>query len=182
MHSFSEIIILKPLVFSRHLFILVLLIVFLKLIIQGFITTLNGFSRSAFFESMLIYGTLEYDVMTRGIIREATWSNIIRSCSTFTARDCNAEFSEIFSSEIFRSITDDEKNTFQIIFNAAGYCANCNISVDQETNIVTVLYSLEFSDLLTLPYYWPRFLNIEFQKFVISCSLCGSNNLDGNLA
>jgi len=67
MHSFSEIIILKPLVFSRHLFILVLLIVFLKLIIQGFITTLNGFSRSAFFESMLIYGTLEYDVMTRGI-------------------------------------------------------------------------------------------------------------------
>ena len=69
---------------------------------------------------MVIYETLEYDGIRDNNktnsgalpdVREATWISIIRNCSTFRAKDCNAEFSEIFPSEIFlsfRSISDDD--------------------------------------------------------------------------
>jgi len=67
---------------------------FLEINYRVLLQHLNGFSRSTFFESMLIYGTLEYDSDDEDTrednrinnvlsdIREATWSNIIRSCST----------------------------------------------------------------------------------------------------
>jgi len=42
-------------------------------------------------------------------IRGIVWNQIIRYCPTFVARDCNAEFSEIPSSDIFRSLSNEEK-------------------------------------------------------------------------
>jgi len=98
---------------------------FLEINYRVLLQHLNGFSRSTFFESMLIYGTLEYDSDDEDTrednrinnvlsdIREATWSNIIRSCSTFRARDCNAEFSEIFSSKFLALLLMTRKIYFR---------------------------------------------------------------------
>jgi len=60
---------------------------------------------SNFFELLINSNRTMSLINIRGIV----WNQIIRYCPTFVARDCNAEFSEIPSSDIFRSLSNEEK-------------------------------------------------------------------------
>ena len=45
-------------------------------------------------------------------IREPVWSYIINLCSSFTARDCNACFSQIFEKRTFGYLNEEEESLF----------------------------------------------------------------------
>ena len=45
-------------------------------------------------------------------IREPVWSYIIDVCSSFSARDCNACFSQIFEKRTFGYLNEEEESLF----------------------------------------------------------------------
>ena len=90
---------------------------FLEISQRVILKYVNNISRSDFLESMIACyretdndnNTSYYDVKeVLWNIREVTWARVINHCRSFRARDINAEFSEVFSSEIFRTITNDD--------------------------------------------------------------------------
>ena len=48
-------------------------------------------------------------------IREPVWSYIINLCSSFTARDCNACFSQIFEKGTFSCLNEEEESLFMTL-------------------------------------------------------------------
>ena len=53
-------------------------------------------------------------------IREPIWSKIIENCGSFVNRNCDAQFSEIFSSNFFRILSAREKKFFETTVRAKG--------------------------------------------------------------
>ena len=160
---------------------------FLEISYRAILNHVNNISRSDFFESMLSCfreienSNIQYDVNTEEVlsnIREVTWARVINHCRTFRARDINAEFSKIFSSEIFRSITNDERGIFYTTFNYRVSCTPCNTSSNQEvSNAVTTISANQFPHLIQHPETWPDCLNIPYE---FRCSYC-DRPIDGNL-
>ena len=70
-------------------------------------------------------GTLRYT-------REAIWSYVIGHCSSFRNRNCYVQFSEIFLSSLFETLTAYEKLPFQTFCVHRAMCRSCNIHIDKE--------------------------------------------------
>lgn len=106
---------------------------FLEISYRVILKHLIGISQSLFFASMIENGTgidLERDTQDWEIIlsdiKDPVWRTVISFCRTFQARDATAEFSEIFSSQIFNSLTNDEAEIFQTIEIYEVYCPTCD--------------------------------------------------------
>jgi len=129
-------------------------------------------NRSAFFHLIIDHFLSEEISLTN--LRESVWATVISCCRSFAARDMNAEFSEIFSSEIFRNITDQEKQVFHTSFQLTGFCSNCSIITNViESLPVIALSTLGMPDLIANPQDWPRYLSSS-SPVILQCSDCAS--------
>ena len=59
-------------------------------------------------------------------IREPVWSHIINLCSSFTARDCNSCFSQIFEKRTFSYLNEEEESLFMTLRTFDSFCSSCS--------------------------------------------------------
>ncbi|XP_066932700.1 uncharacterized protein [Clytia hemisphaerica] len=72
-------------------------------------------------------------------IREPLWSRIIGNCDTFKKRDCNAEFQEIFGSDIFKKLSEGERHIFEASFVVQGICNTCGSEKERRETGTTAI-------------------------------------------
>ena len=152
---------------------------FLELGYGIFAKYLQNIARSDFFELLLICGSTEFEEDDSSYvdllceIREPIWQRIMTSCPTFRNQDCNAQFSELFSSEIFRSLTEEEKLLFETEYTLMGTCETCGISrVFDIQVIVNYISGIEYSQLLTASTSWPSVLLNDRMDNSVQCFQC----------
>ena len=75
-------------------------------------------------------------------VREPIWSHVILNCSSFILRNRDAEFSQIFTRNIFSTLSHEEKLLFETSFFVAGTCSQCN-HYNQRNSAVIVSYISE---------------------------------------
>ena len=63
-------------------------------------------------------------------IREPVWNYLINNCNSFINRSSNAQFSQVFSSNVFNSLTNDENSIFQTTYSVKGYCDTCHCDIN----------------------------------------------------
>ena len=111
-------------------------------------------------------------------IREPVWSYLRDCCPSFRNRDCNAQFSEIFSSRIFNDLTPFEKSFFQASYFYRGVCQLCNsYLVVEEYVIVSVLSITEYPQLMINQDLWPFLIESQIRNSIktIQCYSCLTN-------
>ena len=75
-------------------------------------------------------------------VRELIWSNVILNCSSLIPRNRDAEFSQIFTGNIFNTLSHEEKLLSETSFSVAGTCSQCN-HYNQMNSAVIVSYISE---------------------------------------
>ena len=83
-------------------------------------------------------------------IREPVWSYIINLCSSFTARDCNACFSQIFEKRTFSYLNQEEESLFMTLRTFDSFWSSCSNFVTLNSSIlltVVTAYGLNQSGL-----------------------------------
>ena len=84
-------------------------------------------------------------------ICEPVWSYIINLCSSFTARDCNACFSQIFEKRIFGYLNEEEESLFMTLRTFDSFCTSCSNFVTLNSSVVLItvvtVYGLNQSGL-----------------------------------
>ena len=110
-------------------------------------------------------------------IREPLWSRIIENCGTFTKRNSDAEFQEIFGSNIFKNLSEREKHVFEVSSVIQGTCNSCGSEKERrETgNIVSILSEIMYPEIMIDASSWPNcVLNslINNPSSVINCDTC----------
>ena len=83
-------------------------------------------------------------------IREPVWSYIINLCSSFTARDCNACFSQIFEKRTFGYLNEEEESLFMTLRTFDSFYSSCSNFVTLNSSIlltVVTAYGLNQSGL-----------------------------------
>ena len=69
-------------------------------------------------------------------IREPVWSHIIGVCSSFSARECNACFSQIFEKRIFGYLNEEEESLFKTLRTFDSFCSSCSNFVTENSSIL----------------------------------------------
>jgi len=98
---------------------------------------------------------LEQNLFT---IRQPVWDFLAQTCPSFTNRDCDAQFSEIFSSTLFNLFTLDEQAFFQSKYILKAFCDNCNVPSSIETPIMINYISDNDLGCLENLHDWPNLL------------------------
>ena len=84
-------------------------------------------------------------------IRKPVWSYIINLCSSFTARDCNACFSQIFEKRAFGYLNEEEESLFMTLRTFDPFCTSCSKFVTLNSSVVLItvvtVYGLNQSGL-----------------------------------
>ena len=113
------------------------------------------------------------------IIRQPIWDFLTQFCPSFANRDANAIFSEIFSSNVFNTFLDSEKNLFETSFSLSGCCMGCNENLALHSRIC--LNYISKVDLNSMDSFneWPNLLDPLVRNRSLQCR-CGS--LSGELA
>ena len=68
-------------------------------------------------------------------IREPVWSYIIDVCSSFSARDCNGCFSQIFEKRTFGYLNEEEESLFMTLRTFDYFCSSCSNFVTLNSSI-----------------------------------------------
>lgn len=113
-------------------------------------------------------------------VREPVWNYIISECSSFVPRNCDAEFSQIFTGSIFNSLSAEEKLLFQTAYSVEGVCLQCNRNNQRNTSLIVSYISeviLVNCDVLN---EWPQLLSPNISDTRIQCTDCESM-IDSNL-
>ena len=139
---------------------------FLEVSYRIFASYLNDIRRIELFERLLICESTEIendrghvyssnDILTE--VREPVWCKI--SCPSFQNRDSSAQFSEIFSSQIVKSLTVEEKILFQTSCCLEGTCTICAVSSVANLEVIVSFISLAEYPQLVFDYSaWPIFV------------------------
>ena len=143
---------------------------------------------SDFFNLLQISGSMEIPFESNNMksnafrlldeIREPIWSRIITNCGTFTNRNCSAAFQEIFTSDIFKKLSDREKDFFETSYVIQGTCNSCGSEMEsRETgNIVSILSHIMYPEINTDTSSWPNFVtNSLCPSSEIRCDTCSVN-------
>jgi len=59
-------------------------------------------------------------------VRQPIWDCILSNCTSFVPRNCDAEFSQIFTGTIFDRLSSEEKLLFSSFYSVMGVCLQCN--------------------------------------------------------
>ena len=70
------------------------------------------------------------------IICEPVWSYIIDVCSSFSARDCNVCFSQIFEKRTFGYLNEEEESLFMTLRTFDSFCRSCSNFVTLNSNYI----------------------------------------------
>ena len=98
----------------------------------------------------------DFDLLIQ--VREPIWDYIIQNCPSFIPRNSDAEFSQIFSGNIFRSLASEERALFETYFKIEGVCSQCN-HMNSRNNSVMVSYISEISHENFDYSRWPQFVS-----------------------
>ena len=69
-------------------------------------------------------------------IREPVWSYIIDDCSSFSAKDCNACFSQIFVKRTFGYLNEEEESLLMTLRTFHSFCSSCSNFVTLNSSII----------------------------------------------
>jgi len=92
-------------------------------------------------------------------VRQPIWEVIQTNCISFRARDCNAEFSEIFRQAVFGELNDSEVGIFVSRYNFEVFCDTCNLKMPQSAE--TFLYYVNCPEFISEEFLtqWPSSLS-----------------------
>ena len=62
-------------------------------------------------------------------IREPVWNHLRHICSSLTPMNCTAQFSEIFTQNVFYNLNEAEKSKLISDYVSLGFCSDCNQNV-----------------------------------------------------
>ena len=121
------------------------------------------------------------------IVRERVWSFVRGKCHSFESMDANAQFSEMFSTNVFGQLSYQQASALISVHYLSGQCNNRNHCVDSE---VRFFFNLVTSSDLTrqdIPLFkWPDLLFHNNNKRTIQCTncqeTCGSNSSRSHLS
>ena len=68
------------------------------------------------------------------LFRERVWSFVREKCHSFESMDANAQFSEMFSTNVFGLLSDQQASALISVHYLSGQCNNSNHCVDSEVN------------------------------------------------
>ena len=90
-------------------------------------------------------------------VREPVWRKVIENCESFRLRNSDAQFSEIFSANLFKTLSRHEQEIFQIEVNSKGICSQCLIEKElKSTVLVNYISEVEYPELLSQENDWPK--------------------------
>ena len=67
--------------------------------------------------------------------REPAWDYLRETCPSLTPMDCNAQFSEIFTTNVFCDLNALEKSKVISVFSSIGFCDRCNQHVISNSEV-----------------------------------------------
>ena len=90
-------------------------------------------------------------------IREPIWRRVIENCDSFRARNCDAVFSDIFSSNFFKTLSQQEQQIFETKISSKGICHQCHLEKEYESTELVIL-NVEYPELLAHENDWTKTL------------------------
>ena len=115
------------------------------------------------------------------VIRERAWTILREKCSSFTAVDENAQFSQIFTKNVFSGLNHEQKSRLMSIHYFAGWCEHCVTPVSAELEVFVNYVTLSDTEKFDLPLSsWPELLRLNNCQNQIQCPSC-DNNCDSQL-
>ena len=107
---------------------------------------------NAYYEFVLKRNLSESDIQN---VREPVWDYLRQKCSSFMAMDCNAQFSEIFTLNVFSNLTSSEKSKIISTYSCIGFCEYCNEDVIKNTEVLLSYVSLSQLIKVNVPtFHW----------------------------
>ena len=106
--------------------------------------------------------------------REPVWSYIKDVCSSFSARDCNACFSQIFEKRTFGYLNEEEESLFMTQRTFDSFCRSCSSSVTLNSSILlTVVTEYGLNQLGLDNNMWPIFFTqMHTKPGRLNCTNC----------
>eukprot|EP00111_Clytia_hemisphaerica_P013815 TCONS_00040657-protein len=110
-------------------------------------------------------------------IREPIWSKIIENCGTYASRNSDAQFTELFSDNLFKTLSEGEKRLFETRFDVRGTCPVCNNERQSKTGIIVALLTdFLYPEITIDPNIWPDCVNRALEPSAeVYCNICSVN-------
>ena len=110
-------------------------------------------------------------------IREPIWSKIIENCGTYASRNSDAQFTELFSDNLFMTLSEGEKKIFETRFDVRGTCPVCDNERQSKTGIIVALLTdLLYPEITIDPNNWPDCANRALDPSTeVHCNTCSVN-------
>ena len=106
------------------------------------------------------------------LVRERVWSFVREKCHSFESMDANAQFSEMFSNNIFGQLSDQQASALISVHYLSGQCNNSNHSVDSEVNSFNYVTSIDLTRQDLPLFKWPDLLFHNNNQRTIQCTNC----------
>ena len=91
-------------------------------------------------------------------VRQPVWDFLVQNCPSFVNRDCDAEFSEIFSSCLFNLFIAEENVLFETRYTLKAFCNDCNLGFSVESpTMVNYVADVDLENLENVN-DWPTLL------------------------
>ena len=113
-------------------------------------------------------------------ICEPVWSYIIDVCSSFSARDCNSCFSQIFEKRIFGYLNEEEESLFMTPRTFDSFCSSCSNFVTLNSSILlTVVTAYGLNQLGFDNNMWPLFVTeMHTNPGRLNCANCDTQTTE----
>lgn len=113
-------------------------------------------------------------------IREPVWSYIIDVCSSFSTRDCNACFSQIFEKRTFGYLNEEEESLFMTLRTFDSFCSSCSNFVTLNSSILlTVVTAYGLNQLGFDNNMWPLFVTeMHTNPGRLNCANCDTQTTE----
>ena len=107
-------------------------------------------------------------------IREPIWAYLREQCPSFSARDSNACFSQIFEEKTLGRLTSDEMNIFSSLRTFQSFCETCQKDVVLNSSILVNFVTRSALEKCKLNYNsWPQFVSsVQTQPGKLKCPDC----------
>ena len=107
-------------------------------------------------------------------IREPIWAYLREQCPSFSARDSNACFSQIFEEKTLGKLTSDEMNIFSSLRTFQSFCETCQKDVVLNSSILVNFVTRSALEKCKLNYNsWPQFVSsVQTQPGKLKCPDC----------
>ena len=110
------------------------------------------------------------------LVRERVWSFVREKRHSFESMDANAQFSEMFSTNIFGQLSDQQASAINInisVQHLSGQCNNSNHCGDSEVIFFNFVTSSDLNIRQDIPSFkWPDLLFHNNNQRTIQCTRC----------